>query len=45
MMERDDAKERLKAEVLTGFDQIKKGQTVTVNSEQEFLKLARGNRK
>ncbi len=44
MLERDEAKERLKAEVAKGFDQIKNGQTVRVNSEQEFLNLARANR-
>ena len=44
MLERDEAKERLKAEVMKGFDQIEKGQVTQVGSEKEFLDLARANR-
>lgn len=44
MLERDEAKARLKAEVTKGFDQIEKGQVTQVNSEKAFLDLARGNR-
>ena len=44
MLERDEAKELLKAEVAKGFEQIQKDQTVRVNSEDEFLNLARKNR-
>lgn len=43
MLERDEAKERLKAEVARGFEQIDQGRTVVVRSEEDFLKLARGN--
>jgi len=38
-----EAKELLKAEVARGFEQIQKGKTVKVNSEDEFLDLVRTN--
>lgn len=45
LLERDEARERLKAEVCSGFKQIKNGQTTTITSRDEFIKVARANRK
>ncbi|MFK7910410.1 MAG: type II toxin-antitoxin system ParD family antitoxin [Akkermansiaceae bacterium] len=44
MLERDQAKERLKTEVANGFAQIEKGQTTRIESEEKFLNIARENR-
>jgi antitoxin ParD1/3/4 len=44
MIERDAVRERLQAELHIGFEQLRTGQTVRINSEAEFEAVARANR-
>ena len=44
MVERDELRDRLRAELQIGTEQLLRGEGVPVGSEEEFLSLARAGR-
>ena len=44
MLERDALRERLRAEIQVGYEQLKRGEGVAVTNEAEFQALARAAR-
>jgi antitoxin ParD1/3/4 len=44
MVERDDLRNRLRAEIQIGSEQLRRGEGVAVGSEEEFQSLARAGR-